>query len=92
MEERPVAFHSQVAETRHCEWPFDAACGGAPDKLPLRGSDEAIQMRGCDSLGTGLLRFARNDGACPQTWIGLPVTAIAASFIASEWVGWAWQV
>jgi hypothetical protein len=27
-----------------------------------------------------------------QMWIGLPVTAIAASFIASEWVGWAWQV
>jgi hypothetical protein len=26
---------------RHCE-PFDAACGGAQDKLPLRGS-EAIQ-------------------------------------------------
>jgi hypothetical protein len=25
-------------------------------------------------------------------WIGLPVTAIAASFSASEWVGWAWQV
>jgi hypothetical protein len=27
-----------------------------------------------------------------QTWIGLPVTAIAASLIASECVGWAWQV
>ena len=30
--------------------------------------------------------------ADPQTWIGLPVTAIAASLTASEWVGWAWQV
>jgi len=28
----------------------------------------------------------------PQMWIGLPVTAIAASLIASECVGWAWQV
>jgi len=27
-----------------------------------------------------------------QMWIGLPVTAIAASFIASECVGCAWQV
>ena len=27
-----------------------------------------------------------------QIWIGLPVTAIAASFSASAWVGWAWQV
>jgi hypothetical protein len=27
-----------------------------------------------------------------QTWIGLPRTAIAASLIASLWVGWAWQV
>ena len=27
-----------------------------------------------------------------QTWIGLPVTAIAASLTASECVGWAWQV
>jgi hypothetical protein len=27
-----------------------------------------------------------------QIWIGLPVTAIAASLIASLWVGWAWQV
>ena len=26
---------------------------------------------------------------CDQKWIGLPVTAIAASFIASECVGWA---
>lgn len=25
-------------------------------------------------------------------WIGLPVTAIAASLKASAWVGWAWQV
>lgn len=28
----------------------------------------------------------------PYIWIGLPVTAIAASFSASAWVGWAWQV
>jgi hypothetical protein len=28
---------------RHCEEPFDDACGGAQDKLPLRGSDAAIQ-------------------------------------------------
>ena len=27
---------------RHCEEPFDAACGGAQDKLLLRSSDEAI--------------------------------------------------
>ena len=27
-----------------------------------------------------------------QMWIGFPVTAIAASLSASEWVGWAWQV
>jgi hypothetical protein len=27
-----------------------------------------------------------------QMWIGFPVTAIAASFSASLWVGWAWQV
>ncbi len=27
-----------------------------------------------------------------QIWIGFPVTAIAASFSASAWVGWAWQV
>jgi hypothetical protein len=39
---------------RHCEEPFDAACGGAQDKLPLRGNDEAIQLgpprRWIDSL------------------------------------------
>lgn len=34
---------------------------------------------------------------CPELlpnyiWIGLPVTAIAASLIASLCVGWAWQV
>jgi len=29
--------------SRHCEKPFDAACGGAQDRLPPRGSDEAIQ-------------------------------------------------
>jgi len=33
-------------------------------------------------------RVARNR----QAWMGLPRTAIAASFIASECVGWAWQV
>ena len=27
-----------------------------------------------------------------QMWMGFPVTAIAASLIASECVGWAWQV
>jgi hypothetical protein len=27
---------------RHCEEPFDAACGVAQDKLPLCGSDAAI--------------------------------------------------
>jgi hypothetical protein len=31
--------------SRHCEEPFDAACGVAQDELPLRGSDEAIQLR-----------------------------------------------
>jgi len=31
---------------RHCEEPFDAACGVAQDELPLRGSDEAIQPEG----------------------------------------------
>jgi hypothetical protein len=30
-----------ASHPRHCE-PIDAACGGAQDKLPLRGS-EAIQ-------------------------------------------------
>jgi hypothetical protein len=33
-----------MAAHRHCE-PFDAACGVAQDKLPLRGS-EAIQFGG----------------------------------------------
>jgi len=28
---------------RRGEEPFDAACGGALDKPPLRGGDEAIQ-------------------------------------------------
>ncbi|TMJ18310.1 MAG: hypothetical protein E6G92_00160 [Alphaproteobacteria bacterium] len=40
-------------------------------------------------------RFRGNDGAVAtprQIWIGLPVTAIAASLTASLWVGWAWQV
>jgi hypothetical protein len=32
-----------MARDRHCEEPFAAACGVAQDKLPLRGSDEAIQ-------------------------------------------------
>ncbi|HEX8469171.1 MAG TPA: hypothetical protein VF620_15355 [Allosphingosinicella sp.] len=32
-----------ITTVRHCEEPFDAACGGAQDKLPLRGSGEAIQ-------------------------------------------------
>jgi hypothetical protein len=36
----PPPFHS-----RHCEEPFGAACGVAQDKLPLCGSDEAIQLR-----------------------------------------------
>jgi hypothetical protein len=27
----------------HCEEPFDAACDVAQDRLPLRGSDEALQ-------------------------------------------------
>ena len=39
-----------------------------------------------------ILSRAAGKGKTGQTWIGLPVTAIAASFIASEWVGWAWQV
>jgi hypothetical protein len=47
------------ASCRHCEEPFDAACGVAQDKLPLRGSDAAIQLHG---RSTGLPRFARNDG------------------------------
>jgi hypothetical protein len=32
-----------VPPYRHCEEPFDAACGVAQDKLLLRSSDEAIQ-------------------------------------------------
>jgi hypothetical protein len=47
---------------RHCEEPFDAACGVAQDELPLGGSDAAIQPGVSDTLSTGLLRFARNDG------------------------------
>jgi hypothetical protein len=43
----------------HCEEPFDAACGVAQDKLPLRGSDAAIQPTSPEK--TGLPRFARND-------------------------------
>ncbi len=31
-----------MSPNRHCEEPFDAACGGAQDKLLLRSSDEAI--------------------------------------------------
>jgi 5-oxoprolinase (ATP-hydrolysing) len=48
-------------EARHCE-PFDAACGGAQDELPLRGS-EAIRTSA--SPEAGLLRRSapRNDGA-----------------------------
>jgi hypothetical protein len=30
---------------RHCEEPFDAACGVAQDELPLRGGDAAIQRQ-----------------------------------------------
>ncbi|HYW16586.1 MAG TPA: hypothetical protein VE891_10615 [Allosphingosinicella sp.] len=33
----------EATQSRHCEEPFDAACGGAQDELQLRGSDEAIQ-------------------------------------------------
>lgn len=36
-------------------------------------------------------RHARGGGS-NHMWIGLPVTAIAASLKASAWVGWAWQV
>ncbi len=38
--------------------------------------------------------WSRSAGRCSsdQAWIGFPVTAIAASLIASECVGWAWQV
>jgi hypothetical protein len=43
-----IVRSNEVAPARHCEEPFDAACGGAQDKLPLRGSDEAIQ--GADAL------------------------------------------
>ena len=32
------------------------------------------------------------DWSIDQMWIGLPVTAMAASFTASLWVGCAWQV
>ena len=41
-------------------------------------------------LEGGSRRGRDDDGR--QMWIGLPVTAIAASFSASECVGWAWQV
>jgi hypothetical protein len=34
---------SRCQSNRHCEEPFDAACGVAQDKPPLRGSDAAIQ-------------------------------------------------
>ena len=39
-----------------------------------------------------LAQIGRAPGPPGHMWIGLPVTAIAASFTASEWVGWAWQV
>jgi hypothetical protein len=54
MNDTPVCFASDPSNAgapapllnggRHCEEPFDAACGGAQDKLPLRRSDEAIQV------------------------------------------------
>jgi hypothetical protein len=46
---------------RHCEEPFDAACGGAQGKLPLRGSDAAIQCGASTDSEAGLPRCARND-------------------------------
>jgi hypothetical protein len=33
-----------------------------------------------------------DQGSVDHMWIGLPCTAMAASLIASEWVGCAWQV
>ena len=47
-------------------------------------------------VGTYLLihhpTVARYHGRRNYMWIGLPRTAIAASFSASLCVGWAWQV
>jgi hypothetical protein len=40
----------------------------------------------------GMTSFSFPYSRVAQMWIGFPVTAIAASFTASEWVGWAWQV
>jgi hypothetical protein len=34
---------TDLRKAPHCEQPFDAAFGGAQDKLPPGGSDEAIQ-------------------------------------------------
>ena len=45
-----------------------------------------------DDIGEGTAGDVRARGRRAQTWIGLPVTAIAASLSASVCVGWAWQV
>jgi hypothetical protein len=62
-----------------------------------REDEDPDATPGAEVMGPGLRRddwfpLFPCSAAPPQIWIGLPVTAIAASFTASEWVGWAWQV
>jgi hypothetical protein len=52
-----------------------------------RAGADLARRKPSPACGRGL-----GEGLLPQMWIGRPVTAIAASLIASEWVGWAWQV
>ncbi|HYW17546.1 MAG TPA: protein adenylyltransferase SelO family protein [Allosphingosinicella sp.] len=75
------------SELRHCEEPFDAACGGAQDELPLRGSNEAVEAP--KTPEAGLLRSARNDGppaARLLAHVAREAARLAASYIAAGFV------
>ena len=75
----PTTLHKDLATGR-------AARGAKPAQLAIVSESNAV-------LTADPIRHARGDiAASPYMWIGLPVTAIAASLSASEWVGWAWQV
>lgn len=56
------------------------------DKLRLSGTKESSSNHAHPEPVEGFRTTV------DQIWMGLPVTPIAASLTASEWVGWAWQV
>ncbi len=69
------------------------------EDLPASGRLPTVETRGGGPVAWSCdLRPGRDypsrgfGGRDVQMWIGLPDTAIAASLMASLWVGWAWQV